>query len=160
MARLFKANELKTGHYTKEQQVKQELIEQELKQDEVELRCPSWVKDKVAKAEFKRLSKELKEIGIISTLDLNSLTSYCIAYSKYRQAVEEMNGQPLTVPYFNKNGTSTIVPNPLIKIQKMYSDEMKKWASCLGLTIDSRLKCATLKVEKAQDEVGDSFGDI
>ena len=53
-----------------------------------------------------------------------------------------------------------MIPNPLIGIQKNYSEEMKKYSSLLGLTIDSRLKLAALKIEKGKDKVKDEFGDI
>ena len=41
-----------------------------------------------------------------------------------------------------------------------YSDEMRKYASLLGLSIDSRLKLASLKGKKKNDEINDEFGDI
>ena len=37
---------------------------------------------------------------------------------------------------------------------------MKKFASLLGLTIDSRLKIATIKNQSNQNDLIDDFGDI
>ena len=50
--------------------------------------------------------------------------------------------------------------NPLIVVQKKYAEEMRKFASLCGMTIDSRLKAATMKVDKIEDEIEDEFGDI
>ena len=157
-----KHNSLKTGDYTREKQVEMELVDRELESTKTDkpLKCPNWVKDKIAKAEFKRLSKELSDAGILSYLALDLLVNYCISYSNYSTATEQLLNEPLTVTKVNSNGTVGTDINPLVKIQKIYSDEMKKYASMLGLTIDSRMKIATLKVEKAQDKVGDDFGDI
>ena len=45
-------------------------------------------------------------------------------------------------------------------LQKMYSEEMRKFASMCGLTIDSRLKAATIAREGIDNEINDEFGDI
>ena len=58
------------------------------------------------------------------------------------------------------NGSYTYVENPLIKIQKNYAEEMRKFAGLVGLTIDSRLKIATTKAEKQDSKIIDEFGDI
>lgn len=157
-----KHNSLKTGDYTQQRQKEMELVDRELESTKTDkpLKCPNWVKDKIAKAEFKRLSKELSDAGILSYLDLDILVNYCISYSNYRKATEQLLNEPLTVTKVNSNGTVGTDINPLVKIQKIYSDEIKKYASMLGLTIDSRMKIASIKVEKAQDKVGDEFGDI
>ena len=53
-----------------------------------------------------------------------------------------------------------LVKNPLCDLQKMYSEEMRKFASMCGLTIDSRLKAATIAREGIDNEINDEFGDI
>ncbi len=53
-----------------------------------------------------------------------------------------------------------IVRNPLIDIQANYADEMRKFAALCGLTIDSRLKAATTKINKTQEEIHKKFGGI
>lgn len=58
------------------------------------------------------------------------------------------------------NGSYTYVENPLIKIQKLYAEEMRKFAGLVGLTIDSRLRFASIKVKELKNEIEDEFGDI
>lgn len=53
-----------------------------------------------------------------------------------------------------------LVKNPLCDLQKMYSEEMRKFALMCGLTIDSRLKAATIAREGIDNEINDEFGDI
>lgn len=150
-----------SGHLTKKQQEEKKLQEQIIKTgtDQLE-KPPTWLRDKVAKNEWERLVEQFKTLGIISNLDLNNLGAYCNAYSSYLEATKELKGQPLTIEYTNKADATNIIENPLIKIQMKYSDEMRKYSSLLGLTIDSRLKMATIKLQETKKEVVDDFGDI
>ena len=118
------------------------------------------MRDLTAKKEWKRLNKELEEISVICNLDYNNLGAYCNAYSFYVQATKELDKEPLITEFTNKAGATNFIENPLIRIQLKYSDEMKKFASLLGLTIDSRLKIATIKNQNNQNDLVDDFGDI
>ena len=136
--------ELQSGNLTKEIQETKELEEQEIRNlNKNQLaKPPTWLRDLTAKKEWKRLNKELEEISVICNLDYNNLGAYCNAYSFYVQATKELDKEPL------------------IRIQLKYSEEMKKFASLLGLTIDSRLKIATIKNQNNQNDLVDDFGDI
>ena len=150
------------GNLTREIQEKKKYEESLVKADTSNIDTPpSFLKgDKVAIKEYKRLIDELKKLDIITNLDTNNLGSYCVAYSKYVQATSEMLGQPLTIQKQQANGTTCIAEHPLIKIQKLYAEEMRKFSVTLGLTIDSRLKFATAKAEKVNNEIEDKFGGI
>ncbi len=119
---------------------------------------PEWLIDDVAKKEWSRLTKELKEIDIIGNLDKNNLGAYCNAYACYIRATEELKEQSMCVIRETRTG-NIVVKNPLIDVQRTYAEEMRKFASLCGLTIDSRLKAATAKAKK-EDEVEDQFGGI
>jgi len=161
MARPKKMLNMQEGHLTKEQQTEKELQEDIIKTGTEQLeKTPMWLRDNIAKKEWKRLVEQFKTIGIISNLDLNNLGAYCNAYSFYLESTKLLKGQPLTIEYTNKGGSTNTIENPLIKIQIKYSDEMKRFSSLLGLTIDSRLKMASIKLEKSKDRISDEFGDI
>ena len=160
MGRGRKPLALQKGNLTKKHKIEKEQEESLVKGDADSIRCPSFVKDKRAKKEFKRLLIELKELEIISVLDVNNLAQYCIAFANYVQATEELNGQALTIQKCMPNGSYTYIENPLIKIQKLYAEEMRKFAGLVGLTVDSRLKIATTKAEKQDSKIIDEFGDI
>lgn len=161
MGRPKKTLDMQEGHLTKQQQIEKKLQEESVKANTDQLKnCPKWLIDKVAKDEYIRLIREFEELSILSNLDINNLGAYCNAYSNYLKATKELKSQPLTIQYTNKGGQVNLQENPLIKIQIKYSDEMKRYASLLGLTIDSRLKIGALKSDKAKDEVKKEFGDI
>ncbi|MBN1051628.1 phage terminase small subunit P27 family [Clostridium botulinum] len=160
MARPKKMLNVQEGHLTKEQQIEKKLQEEIIQTGTEQLKPPKWLRDKTAKKEFKRLVEQFKTIGIISNLDLNNLGAYCNAYSFYLESTTLLNKEPLTIEYTNKAGATNIIENPLIKIQLKYSDEMKKYSSLLGLTIDSRLKMATIKLNETKKEITSDFGDI
>lgn len=120
---------------------------------------PSWLTDKKAKDEWKRLVAELKKIDIIGNLDLNNLGAYCNAYSSYLKATKQLKASTLTVERQTKFGIQ-VVENPLIGIQKKYSEEMRHYASLCGLTLDSRLKAGTAKVNKQEETIQNKFGAI
>ncbi len=154
--------ELQSGNLTKEIQETKELEEQEIRNlNKNQLaKPPTWLRDSTAKKEWKRLNKELEEISVICNLDYNNLGAYCNAYSFYVQATKELDKEPLITEFTNKAGATNFIENPLIRIQLKYSEEMKKFASLLGLTIDSRLKIATIKNQNNQNDLVDDFGDI
>lgn len=160
MARPRKPVEMQTRHnkVIDYQKRKQEEAAVTVAADQLE-KPPRWLVDTVAKKEWKRLVKELRSIQIIGNLDLNNLGTYCNAYSNYRKATEEMKDAPFTVEKHTKYGVQ-MVPNPLIGIQAKYLDEMRQYASLCGLTIDSRLKAGTAKVEKQDDKIRKTFGAI
>ena len=160
MARPRKPLELQTGNLTVEQRKQKELEESLVKAKEDNIRIPTWLKDKTAKKEFNRIATEMKELNIITNLDVNNLAGYCESFSNYIKATTKLNKQELTIQKCMPNGSYTYVENPLIKIQKLYAEEMRKFAGLVGLTIDSRLRFASIKVKELKDEIEDEFGDI
>ena len=160
MGKSKKPLNLTKKHLTKEEIQRKELEESLIKVNSDKIEVPSWLNGELAIDEFYKLANELKEIDIINNLDVNSLASYCQAFSKYVEATIELNNQALTIKKTMPNGAINIVENPLIKIQKLYAEECRKFASLCGLTIDSRLKFATVKAEKLNNELEEEFGDL
>lgn len=161
MSRSRKPMEQQAGNLTKEDKERKKLEEQVVKTGAEDIRrAPSWLIDKTAKDEYKRIIKDLKRIEIVGNLDLSNLAGYCNAYAMYRKATEQLAGGNLIVEKTSAQGVPYEAENPLIMIQKKYAEEMRKFASLCGMTIDSRLKAATMKVDKIEDEIEDEFGDI
>lgn len=161
MARPRKMLDLQEGDLTKARQTQMQTEESLIQTGTEQLKkTPSWLRDKIAKDEWKRLTEQFEKLSVISNLDLNNLGAYCNAYSFYLEATRELKGCPLTIEYTNKAGATNVIENPLIKIQLKYSDEMRRYSSLLGLTIDSRLKMSTLKLNETKKDVTDEYGDI
>lgn len=70
--------------------------------------CPKQL-SKIAKAEWKRMSKHLLSLGLISQIDRAFLAGYCTAYATWAEAEEELakygkvfkapSGYPMASPY-------------------------------------------------------------
>lgn len=161
MSRNRKPLEQQGGNLTREVQERKRLEEQMVKTGAEDIiKTPSWLVDNVAKREYKRILKDLKKIEIVGNLDLSNLAGYCNAYAMYRKATSQLAGQELIVEKVSASGACYEAENPLIMVQKKYAEEMRKFASMCGLTIDSRLKAATAKADRIEDEIEDEFGDI
>ena len=161
MGRPRKTSQTLEGNLTVQQKLRRELQEKLIQAGAEQLvKPPKWLRDRVAKSEWKRLVKEFAQLEVISNLDLNNLGAYCNAYSGYIQVTKELKDEPLTVEHTNKFGATNTIENPLIKLQIKYTDEMRKFSSMLGLTIDSRLKIAALKFNEKENEITKKFGDI
>ena len=153
---------MQSKHLTKEE------IEQKEEQENLIIvgredlqKPPSWLIDIRAKKEFERIVKNFENIEVIGNLDLNNIAGYCNAYSMYINATQEFKkAKDLIITKQMTNGAYTEIPNPIIKIQRQCAEEMRKFASLCGLTIDSRLKLAVQKTTKERQDIEDDFGDI
>ncbi|MCU6734936.1 phage terminase small subunit P27 family [Diplocloster agilis] len=161
MSRNRKPLDQQAGNITKEDKDRKALEEQVVKTGAEDIgKTPAWLVDAVAKREYKRILKDLKRIEIVGNLDLSNLAGYCNAYAMYRKATQQLANEELIVKRTSAQGYEYEAENPLIVVQKKYAEEMRKFASLCGMTIDSRLKAATMKVDKIEDEIEDEFGDI
>lgn len=136
------------SHLTKAEIERRMKEEEALRPADDNTDCPEWLTDTFAREEYARIAVELERLGLLTNLDVNTLAAYCVAYSRYVEATQQMEGEPLTVVQTNKNGITARVENPLIKIQLKYSDEMKRLSNEMGLSISSRLRLVPPKKEE------------
>ncbi len=121
---------------------------------------PNWLRDDMAKSEWIRLVPELRKLKVISNLDYNNLGLYCNAFSMYIQVSKKVGKTNVLTKYTNKSGATNKIINPNISVALKYKEEIRKYSSLLGLSIDSRLKIATGKQLKQDEEIKNEFGDI
>ena len=158
MARQRKPVGMQKGNLTVLDQEKKRIEEEYVRTGKDQLKTPPiWLIDDIAKKEFKRIVKELKGINIVGNLDLNNLGAYCNAFSNYICVTEQLKDQTYYVERETRTGT-IVVRNPLVDIQTNYAAEMRKFASLCGMTIDSRLKAASVKIDKEQQAIDRKFG--
>lgn len=146
------------SHYDKETIERRKEEEAAIRPSDNKTECPDWLADKVARKEYRRIAKELNNINLLTNLDITTLAQYCLAYANFLKATEELIDRPLVIEQTNKSGFTNLVENPLIRIQLKYSDEMKKHATQMGLTISSRLKLVVPK--PLEDKPKNKFGDF
>lgn len=110
------------------------------------LPCPSFIKG-AARKEWHRITPELYQLGLLTTVDRAALAGYCIAWGQLEEVEKElarmkrqgkkhrvMNGMvSLTV-----NGN--IIIEPLLSVRKQAMEQMYKFLSEFGMTPASRSK--------------------
>lgn len=140
------------GHLTTEQQKQKELEEAKLKfiGKEHLKKTPEWLINDYAINEWKRLVKELQESPTFNNLDYNNLGAYCNALAKYVAITKEV-GLKFRI------GKEI---NNLTALELKYSDEVKKYASLLGLTAEGKLKLMFGDTQIDKNNVKNEFGDI
>ena len=95
--------------------------------------CPKWL-DPEAKKEWKRLSKKMEQIGILTEIDMAAFAGYCQAYARWKAAEE----------FISKHGSIVKTPSgywqqvPQVSIAQQYMKAMQKFAEQFGLTPASR----------------------
>ena len=49
--------------------------------------CPKWLEDD-AKKEWRRLAKQMEQLGILTEVDMAAFAGYCQAYARWKEAEE------------------------------------------------------------------------
>lgn len=139
------------GDLTKERQerrkAEQELVKAPKKYIE---KTPSWLSKRAAK-EYKRLLGNIKDMDMLSDLDANNLACYCNAYDKYLTAEDDIANRGTLI-----DGRE----NPSVLLQIKFAKEMREFGKQCGLSIDSRLKFAAVKLKETEENISDEFGEI
>lgn len=150
------------GHLTVEFQQQRAFEETLIESSRIDFKNPpDWLIDETAVAEYKRIVEGLDGIGIIGDLDITNIGGYCNAYSLYLRATKELEQDFISSKSLKVMSPKGVpVENPLINIQRKYAQEMRYFEKLCGLSIDSRLKFASVKAQDIDDKISDEFGDI
>ncbi len=98
-------------------------------------RCPSWLEQE-AKNEWRRMSKTLEAMGVLTQVDKAAFAGYCQAYARWKEAEE----------FLSKHGTIFKTPSgyiqqvPQVSIAQTYLKVMKDFCSEFGLTPAARTR--------------------
>ena len=111
--------------------------------------CPGSLSD-VAKNEWKRIAKDLHNLGLLSKIDRAALAVYCDAYDKWLKATEALDKDGLTVTYINKFGAENVIARPEVNIATKYAQIIKSFCAEFGLTPSSR--CRLLLPKDKEDD--------
>ena len=112
---------------------------------------PDYLVDPYALAEWNRVVPELHTMKVFSGIDQHSLTAYCLAYSRWRKAEEEIqkvyDSQGQFKSLVAESQTGKDVESLLIKIARAERQDMVKLAESLGMTCMGRTKLG-VKVDR------------
>lgn len=95
--------------------------------------CPKWLEDD-AKKEWRRLSKKMEQLGILTEVDMAAFAGYCQSHARWKAAEE----------FISKHGAIVKTPSgywqqvPQVSIAQQYMKQMSKFAEQFGLTPASR----------------------
>ncbi len=94
--------------------------------------CPS------AKAEWKRLARQLHDIGLLNSLDRTALAAYCQAYGRWVEAERKLKETPAIL----KMPSGYLQQNPWLTIANKQLELMARFMVELGLTPSARCRIA------------------
>lgn len=154
MGRNMKVVAATKKHLTKEEKEKRKEIEEKASDGFAMLqRTPPDYLSKNAKAEYRRIIKDLRNLPI-RNLDRVVLENYCVWYAVYRDVSSELDKAGYVVSDEDKGR----IPNPLILTLEKATTNIRSSASQLGLTVDSRMKMFVPKTEEKKVSIFDKFG--
>lgn len=117
-------------------------------------RCPAWLEDE-AKKEWKRMCKQLEQLGILTEIDMAAFAGYCQAYARWKEAEE----------FITQHGSIVKTPSgywqqvPQVSIAQTYNKIMTKIAAEFGLTPSSRSRIIAGEGERStEDPMEDLLG--
>lgn len=114
--------------------------------------CPKTLQGQ-ARSEWRRITRELMSVGMISGLDLAALSIYCSAYAQWIEAQEQVKKLGAVV----KSPSGFPIFNPYWSIANKAAEQMLKVASEYGLTASSRSRLHATPPAPANDESIESF---
>ncbi|MEG2270591.1 MAG: phage terminase small subunit P27 family [Bacilli bacterium] len=123
-------------HLTKEEIKKRKDTEIKTNNDKI---VPPKYLNKEQKKKFKKISKELVNIGIISNLDCDCLARYLISETMYLLMCDKLNDPDVQDDIFELD--------KIANLQDKFFKQCRSIASDLGLSITSRCKIVVPKTE-------------
>lgn len=147
-------------HLTKAEIAERERTEVKAPADKVT--PPTYLTVSQKKA-FRKIARQLREIDLVSNLDVEALGRLVVAQEKYREITAEIARQPLMVTMLLETGKEDEYGNPIMKemevvngqverlarIQDRYFRQCRQGASDFGLTVSSRCRLVVPKAREA-----------
>lgn len=118
-----------------------------------QIRPPDYLPEAL-KNEFRRLGKQLREIGLLSTLDFDVLARYLMARQSYLSATKEvLRTQIGTTGPDGKRTVDVEHLEAVSRIQDRFFKQCQRCAADLGLTVTSRCR---LVLPQGADQAGEN----
>jgi P27 family predicted phage terminase small subunit len=117
--------------------------------------CPAHLNPS-AKAEWKRLARQMHVLGMISELDRAALAAYCQAYGRWAEAERKLKETPMLL----KLPSGIIQQSPWLAIANKQLELMSKFMSELGLSPVSRTRVEVKPLGPKPWETGSKFAGL
>lgn len=96
-------------------------------------KCPSWLEPD-AKKEWRRLSKELEAMGLLTQVDMAAFAGYCQAFARWKEAEEFISKHGSIL----KTSSGYIQQIPQVSIAQQNLKQIRNFCSELGLSPSAR----------------------
>lgn len=100
-----------------------------------------------AKAEWDRLTPQLKQLGLLSDIDRTALLYYCQYHARYYDAMQKIEEEGLVIEHETR-GTCA---NPYVKISNDAASMVHKFLVEFGMTPSSRSRVKVGKKEEQKE---------
>lgn len=136
-------------HLTKREIAERQQAEEALRPSTDKLRPPQWL-SKDARKEWRRVTKLVEGLGILTGIDANTLAVYCDAVVRYGEASKIIGEEGMVL------GSKQ---HPAVMVQQKYAGIIARCAGQLGLDPSARAALAKkAKEEKPKDKFEELFG--
>jgi P27 family predicted phage terminase small subunit len=116
--------------------------------------CPAHLSTP-ARTEWRRLTKELFDLGLLTNIDRAALAAYCQSYGRWVEAETQLKKlalmNPTTKGLLYKTANDNLIINPLVKIAQNALELMHKYLIEFGMTPASRTRIHAAKAEVSDD---------
>jgi P27 family predicted phage terminase small subunit len=116
--------------------------------------CPAHLQGE-AKKEWRRLTKELAAVNVVSRMDRAALAALCQAWARWVAAEEELKKTGPIV----KSPSGFPIQNPYLAVANKSMEPIVKLSAEFGLTPSSRTRISATAPKSAGDELADFMND-
>lgn len=100
--------------------------------------CPAHVQGE-ARKEWRRMGRQLIDLGVMTSVDKAGLAAYCVAYARWVEAELQVTKLGTVVKTANGN----LIQNPYLAVANRAMEQMTKMAGEFGMTPSSRSRVQT-----------------
>ena len=116
-------------------------------------RCPSHL-NKEAKKEWKRISKDLVQLGLLSNIDRAALAGYCQAWGRWLESETLLREHGTLI----KSPSGFLMQSPILAIANKALEQMRQYLNELGLSPASRSRVTAAPRNEEDDTEAFLFG--
>jgi P27 family predicted phage terminase small subunit len=114
--------------------------------------CPRHIQGE-SRREWKRITKELGAVGLVTRVDRAAIAAYCEAYGRWTEAVSKLHEKGLLV----KAPSGYPILNPYLSIINAALDQMRKFLTEFGMTPSSRMRIHIARKNEEENDAARFF---
>lgn len=114
--------------------------------------CPAHIQGE-ARREWRRITKELGAVGLVTRVDRAAIAAYCEAYGRWTEAVSKLHEKGLLV----KAPSGYPILNPYLSIINAALDQMRKFLTEFGMTPSSRTRIHIARKNEEENDAARFF---